>query len=97
MFVKAGDTVAKGDRIAVIEAMKMEHVLHALRDGVVAKVAVPRASRSPRVRWLRRWSRGQPVIPERAPALGLVPRVSAYPGPSADRSAAISPSLYATA
>jgi 3-methylcrotonyl-CoA carboxylase alpha subunit len=40
VFVRAGDAVAKGDRIAVIEAMKMEHVLHALRDGVVDKVAV---------------------------------------------------------
>jgi 3-methylcrotonyl-CoA carboxylase alpha subunit len=39
VFVKTGDTVAKGDRIAVVEAMKMEHVLHAPRDGVVAKVA----------------------------------------------------------
>ena len=33
VFVKPGDTVAKGDRIAVVEAMKMEHVLHAARDG----------------------------------------------------------------
>ena len=40
VFVKAGDTVAKGDRIAVVEAMKMEHVLHAARAGKVAKVAV---------------------------------------------------------
>ena len=40
MFVKEGDTVAKGDRIAVVEAMKMEHVLHAARDGTIAKVAV---------------------------------------------------------
>jgi 3-methylcrotonyl-CoA carboxylase alpha subunit len=40
VFVKAGDTVAKGDRIGVVEAMKMEHVLHAPRDGVVASVAV---------------------------------------------------------
>jgi 3-methylcrotonyl-CoA carboxylase alpha subunit len=40
MFVKAGDKVAKGDRIAVVEAMKMEHVLHASRDGVVEKLAV---------------------------------------------------------
>ncbi len=38
VLVKPGDTVAKGDRIAVVEAMKMEHVLHAPRDGVVAKV-----------------------------------------------------------
>jgi 3-methylcrotonyl-CoA carboxylase alpha subunit len=40
LFVAAGAAVAKGDRIAVVEAMKMEHVLHAPRDGVVAKVAV---------------------------------------------------------
>ncbi len=39
IFVKAGDTVAKGDRLAVVEAMKMEHVLTAARDGVVASVA----------------------------------------------------------
>jgi 3-methylcrotonyl-CoA carboxylase alpha subunit len=40
VFVKAGDTVAKGDRVAVVEAMKMEHVLHAARDGLVVTVAV---------------------------------------------------------
>ena len=40
VFVKPGDTVAKGDRIAVVEAMKMEHVLHAARAGKVTKVAV---------------------------------------------------------
>jgi 3-methylcrotonyl-CoA carboxylase alpha subunit len=40
VFVQAGDTVAKGDRIAVVEAMKMEHVLHAARDGLVERVAV---------------------------------------------------------
>jgi 3-methylcrotonyl-CoA carboxylase alpha subunit len=40
VFVKAGDAIAKGGRIAVVEAMKMEHVLHAPRDGVIAKVAV---------------------------------------------------------
>jgi 3-methylcrotonyl-CoA carboxylase alpha subunit len=39
VFVKAGDKVAKGDRVAVVEAMKMEHVLHAPRDGVIDKVA----------------------------------------------------------
>jgi 3-methylcrotonyl-CoA carboxylase alpha subunit len=39
IFVKAGDTVAKGDRVAVVEAMKMEHVLHAGRDGTIEKVA----------------------------------------------------------
>src|SRR5262249_31890725 len=40
VFVKAGDTVDKGDRIAVVEAMKMEHVLHAARAGTIGKVAV---------------------------------------------------------
>jgi 3-methylcrotonyl-CoA carboxylase alpha subunit len=39
VFVKAGDKVAKGDRVAVVEAMKMEHVLHAARDGAIEKVA----------------------------------------------------------
>jgi 3-methylcrotonyl-CoA carboxylase alpha subunit len=40
LFAKAGDAVGKGDRLAVVEAMKMEHVLSAARDGVVASVAV---------------------------------------------------------
>jgi 3-methylcrotonyl-CoA carboxylase alpha subunit len=38
--VVAGSLVAKGDRLAVIEAMKMQHVLTAPRDGVVAEVLV---------------------------------------------------------
>ncbi|WP_341234363.1 acetyl/propionyl/methylcrotonyl-CoA carboxylase subunit alpha [uncultured Sulfitobacter sp.] len=33
-----GQSVAKGDRLAVLEAMKMEHSLLAARDGVVAEV-----------------------------------------------------------
>ena len=40
LFVSEGDSVAKGDRIAVVEAMKMEHVLHAARAGRIAKLAV---------------------------------------------------------
>jgi 3-methylcrotonyl-CoA carboxylase alpha subunit len=40
LFVREGDAVAKGDRIAVVEAMKMEHVLHAHAAGRVAKLAV---------------------------------------------------------
>jgi 3-methylcrotonyl-CoA carboxylase alpha subunit len=40
VFVSSGDTIVKGDRLAVVEAMKMEHVLHAVRDGVVASIAV---------------------------------------------------------
>ena len=39
IFVTEGQAVAKGDRVAVVEAMKMEHVLHATRDGTIAKVA----------------------------------------------------------
>ena len=39
VFVTEGQAVTKGDRIAVVEAMKMEHVLHASRDGTIAKVA----------------------------------------------------------
>ncbi|WGH77636.1 ATP-binding protein [Jannaschia ovalis] len=38
VFVTAGQTVAAGDRMAVLEAMKMEHTLTAPRDGVVAEV-----------------------------------------------------------
>ncbi|MDX1717844.1 MAG: acetyl/propionyl/methylcrotonyl-CoA carboxylase subunit alpha [Anderseniella sp.] len=36
--VAAGETVSKGDALAVLEAMKMEHTLTAPRDGVVAAV-----------------------------------------------------------
>jgi 3-methylcrotonyl-CoA carboxylase alpha subunit len=38
--VGKGDRVTKGQRLAVIEAMKMEHALHAHGDGVVADVTV---------------------------------------------------------
>jgi 3-methylcrotonyl-CoA carboxylase alpha subunit len=37
---KPGQKVVKGDRLAVLEAMKMEHALLAARDGVVAEVLV---------------------------------------------------------
>ena len=40
LFVGAGDAVASGQRLAVIEAMKMEHTLRAPFSGVVADVAV---------------------------------------------------------
>jgi 3-methylcrotonyl-CoA carboxylase alpha subunit len=36
--VKAGDTVKKGAQLIIMEAMKMEHVIRAARDGVVAKI-----------------------------------------------------------
>ncbi len=38
--VAAGDRVEKGDRLAVVEAMKMEHAIVAPRDGLVEAVAV---------------------------------------------------------
>ncbi len=38
VFVTAGQAVAAGDRLAILEAMKMEHTLTAARDGVVAEV-----------------------------------------------------------
>ena len=40
VFVAAGDKVAEGDRLTVLEAMKMEHTLVAHRDGVIAEVGV---------------------------------------------------------
>ena len=38
VHVEAGQQVKAGDRLAVLEAMKMEHSLTAARDGVVAEV-----------------------------------------------------------
>ena len=38
VLVEAGQAVAAGERLAVLEAMKMEHALTAGRDGVVAEV-----------------------------------------------------------
>ncbi len=38
VFAVAGQSVKEGDRLAVLEAMKMEHSLLAARDGVVAEV-----------------------------------------------------------
>ncbi len=40
LYVGEGDHVEKGDRIAVLEAMKMEHVLHAPHAGTVEAVPV---------------------------------------------------------
>lgn len=36
--VAVGDTVKKGQALAVIEAMKMEHTIHAPKDGVVGEL-----------------------------------------------------------
>lgn len=40
VLARRGAAVAKGDRLVVLEAMKMEHALLAVRDGVVAEVLV---------------------------------------------------------
>lgn len=39
LFVTAGEAVVKGQRLAIVEAMKMEHVLTAPRDGTAIEVA----------------------------------------------------------
>jgi 3-methylcrotonyl-CoA carboxylase alpha subunit len=38
LMVQAGDAVTKGQKLAIVEAMKMEHALVAPRDGMVAEV-----------------------------------------------------------
>ncbi|WP_323783529.1 biotin carboxylase N-terminal domain-containing protein [Thalassovita sp.] len=38
VFAEAGQQVQAGDRLAILEAMKMEHALLAARDGIVAEV-----------------------------------------------------------
>ena len=40
VFAQAGQVVTAGDRMAILEAMKMEHTLAAPRDGIVAEVLV---------------------------------------------------------
>ncbi|RYH12362.1 biotin carboxylase N-terminal domain-containing protein [Tropicimonas sp. IMCC6043] len=40
VLVEPGDTVAKGERLAILEAMKMEHALVATRAGVIEAVLV---------------------------------------------------------
>ena len=40
LFVTSGDTIASGDRLAIIEAMKMQHEILATVDGTVSEVLV---------------------------------------------------------
>ncbi len=44
VFAAEGQPVAAGDRLAILEAMKMEHALLAARDGVVAEVMTAEGS-----------------------------------------------------
>jgi len=39
LAVQVGDTVEAGQTLATVEAMKMENVLRAERDGTVSKIA----------------------------------------------------------
>ena len=45
MRAEAGQKVEKGQPLAILEAMKMEHTLTAPRDGVVAEVLAREGSR----------------------------------------------------
>ncbi|HKH95786.1 MAG TPA: biotin/lipoyl-containing protein, partial [Beijerinckiaceae bacterium] len=47
VFVKPGDRVEKGQRLAILEAMKMEHVLSAPLDGEVVEVAAEAGAQVP--------------------------------------------------
>jgi biotin carboxyl carrier protein len=40
IFCKVGDNVKKGQKILILEAMKMENVINAERDGVVKEIKV---------------------------------------------------------
>lgn len=40
VYVSEGDRVAKGDRVAILESMKMENELRAPRDGLITQVKV---------------------------------------------------------
>ena len=39
IFVAAGASVTKGERVAIVEAMKMEHALLAPADGIVSEIS----------------------------------------------------------
>ena len=41
--VKEGDSVKKGDKVVVLEAMKMENVIEATADGVVKEIKVKKS------------------------------------------------------
>jgi 3-methylcrotonyl-CoA carboxylase alpha subunit len=40
LFVEKGAQVTRGQRVAIIEAMKMEHTIVAPMDGIVTEIAV---------------------------------------------------------
>jgi len=54
VHVRAGDEVKSGDRVATLEAMKMEHVVTAPRDGRVEEVGVRQGEQVERGRLVAR-------------------------------------------
>jgi biotin carboxyl carrier protein len=40
IFCKAGDTIKKGQKVMILEAMKMENVINSEKDGIVKEVKV---------------------------------------------------------
>ena len=64
VLVEEGDAVTRGQRLAIIEAMKMEHTLHAPIDGTVSEVAVTAESQ----------------VAEGANLMAIVPAKDAPPG-----------------
>jgi len=40
IFCKAGDSIKKGQKVMILEAMKMENVINAEKDGVVKEIKV---------------------------------------------------------
>ena len=40
VFVQVGDTIIEGDKIAIVEAMKMENTVRSPKDGVIAEIDV---------------------------------------------------------
>ena len=40
IFCKAGDSIKKGQKVLILEAMKMENVINAEKDGVVKEVKI---------------------------------------------------------
>ncbi|MFS0773068.1 acetyl/propionyl/methylcrotonyl-CoA carboxylase subunit alpha [Sphingomonas sp. 1P08PE] len=59
VLVAAGQTVAKGERMLVLEAMKMEQALLAPFDGVVAELKVSEGAQVPEGTLLARIARGE--------------------------------------
>ncbi|MEL6212843.1 MAG: biotin/lipoyl-containing protein, partial [Pseudomonadota bacterium] len=47
LFVSEGDAVTAGDKLAVLEAMKMQHELRAEIDGVVSEIAINVGAQTP--------------------------------------------------